>query len=222
MCYAGGTFTCPIEACKGSKIKLQLRIDAENISKITVKSNKLYGKNYSYKLGSLIPYQDMESHYRFLYITFTPTSSKTSSFIIKDKYGHSILLNCEVDLHDHEYHPYVDDPRKESTALATGYEVQHCYYCGKKRTITLPKLTAYIEVPSTYKVKIGKKERIAVALADGDYITSVTATKNGKTTIVKVFKKSNCFWVQGVNAGTSKVTVKTKAGKKATCKVKVY
>ena len=207
--------------CNGSKVTTEFTLRGYDLKKLKVKSNGLRGKGFSYKFGKVNQFNDVQ--YRDLYITYTPTSDGESKFTVSDQYDGTVTLSCDVTLQDHYLPPLGEGTiKKAPTAIATGSEVAVCSECNKKITRTIPKLTATIKVPATYKIKIGKKEQISVTLTKGDYITSVTATKNGKTVIIKVFKKSNCFWVQGINAGTSEVTVKTKAGKIATCKVTAY
>ena len=108
---------------------------------------------------------------------------------------------------------------KAATALNTGVKTRTCGVCGKKETITIPKLKATIKLNVTSIVlKVGQSTtKVKVSgLAKGD---SVASWKSGNTKLVKVTNSGKI--TAGKKPGSTTITVKLKSGKKATIKVKV-
>ena len=121
-------------------------------------------------------------------------------------------------------HKAVTDAAVVATALKTGKTAgSHCSVCGTviKKQITIPKLPATIKLSTTKKtIKETQYFTLTVSkLAKGDSIKSIKPS--GKS-ILKVQKiKTNNYKITGVKAGTARVTVILKSGKKAICTVKV-
>ncbi len=121
-------------------------------------------------------------------------------------------------------HKEVTDAAVAATALKTGKTAgSHCSVCGTviKKQTTISKLPATIKLSATKKtVKETQYFTLTVSkLAKGDSIKSITPS--GKS-ILKVQKiKTNNYKITGVKAGTAKVTVTLRSGKKAICTVKV-
>ena len=121
-------------------------------------------------------------------------------------------------------HKEVTDAAVAATALKTGKTAgSHCSVCGTviKKQATIPKLPATIKLSTTKKtVKETQYFTLTVSkLAKGDSIKSIKPS--GKS-ILKVQKiRTNKYKITGIKAGTAKVTVTLRSGKKATCTVKV-
>lgn len=108
---------------------------------------------------------------------------------------------------------------KAATALNTGVKTRTCGVCGKKETITIPKLKATIKLNVTSIVlKVGQSTtKVKVSgLAKGD---SVASWKSGNTSLVKVTSSGKI--TAGKKTGSTTVTVTLRSGKKAVVKVKV-
>lgn len=108
---------------------------------------------------------------------------------------------------------------KAATALNTGVKTRTCGVCGKKETITIPKLKATIKLNATSIVlKVGQSTtKVKVSgLAKGD---SVASWKSGNTSLVKVTSSGKI--TAGKKTGSTTVTVTLCSGKKAVVKVKV-
>ena len=108
---------------------------------------------------------------------------------------------------------------KAATALNTGVKTRTCGVCGKKETITIPKLKATIKLNVTSIVlKVGQSTtKVKVSgLAKGD---SVASWKSGNTSLVKVTSSGKI--TAGKKTGSTTVTVTLCSGKKAVVKVKV-
>lgn len=108
---------------------------------------------------------------------------------------------------------------KAATALNTGVKTRTCGVCGKKETITIPKLKATIKLNVTSIVlKVGQSTtKVKVSgLAKGD---SVASWKLGNTSLVKVTSSGKI--TAGKKTGSTTVTVTLRSGKKAVVKVKV-
>lgn len=108
---------------------------------------------------------------------------------------------------------------KAATALNTGVKTRMCGVCGKKETITIPKLKATIKLNVTSIVlKVGQSTtKVKVSgLAKGD---SVASWKSGNTSLVKVTSSGKI--TAGKKTGSTTVTVTLRSGKKAVVKVKV-
>ena len=207
--------TYQFNICKGSPVQICCPITGIDINGLTVKEKKFYGKDFKYEFSANNGTDTLNIQY--LYINYTPTYSKTSIFNVKDRFGNTTQIKILPTLTDHNY-KYIETVKKP-TVLKTGIKKYQCADCEQIIEKTVPKLKSTLIIPKTYKLKIGNKDRISVTMTKGDYITSVTA-KNNKS-IVKLFRKSDCFWVKGLKTGTVEVTVKTKAGNIAKCKVTV-
>lgn len=108
---------------------------------------------------------------------------------------------------------------KAATALNIGVKTRTCGVCGKKETITIPKLKATIKLNVTSIVlKVGQSTtKVKVSgLAKGD---SVASWKSGNTSLVKVTSSGKI--TAGKKTGSTTVTVTLRSGKKAVVKVKV-
>ena len=106
----------------------------------------------------------------------------------------------------------------EATVMKTGIKERTCTVCGEKETASIAKLKATIRL-SAAKITVPLKKTIAgptVTFGKGDAIKS---WKSAKTSVVTV--NSRTGKLTGKKAGTAKVTVTLKSGKKATVTVTV-
>ncbi|MBQ9156925.1 MAG: Ig-like domain-containing protein [Eubacterium sp.] len=105
---------------------------------------------------------------------------------------------------------------KKATIFRTGTKERECYECGEVQKKTISKLNPFAKFPKkTYSLKVGKTLKLKVKYASGD---KVKKWKSAKSSIVTVDSKGR---LKGKKAGSTKVTVILKSGKKATCRVKV-
>ena len=105
-----------------------------------------------------------------------------------------------------------------ATVLKAGTKERTCTVCGEKETASIAKLKATIRLSAT-KITVPLKKTIAgptVTFGKGDAIKS---WKSLKTSVVTV--NSRTGKLTGKKAGTAKVTVTLKSGKKATVTVTV-
>lgn len=119
---------------------------------------------------------------------------------------------------DSVYHSYTNwIVSKSPTVSQAGIRTRMCFYCGKVFRSTIKKLSAKAVLKKTSLV-IKKNQKVsfpAVSCSAGDKIKSYSSSNKKVATVTK----------KGIIAakkkGTTKITVTTKAGAKATCKVKV-
>ena len=105
---------------------------------------------------------------------------------------------------------------REATAAKTGLKVRECYYCDAVQKKTIAKLKAYVKFSKkSYSLTAGKTLELKIKYAKGDKTKKWTSS-NSK--VAAVNKKGV---VKGKKAGTVKITVVMKSGKKASCTVKV-
>ena len=121
-------------------------------------------------------------------------------------------------------HKEVTDAAVAATALKTGKTAgSHCLVCGTviKEQTTISKLPATIKLSATKKtVKETQYFTLTVSkLAKGDSIKAITASSKSILKVQKI--KTNNYKITGIKAGTAKVTVTLRSGKKAICTVKV-
>ena len=105
-----------------------------------------------------------------------------------------------------------------ATVLKAGTKERICTVCGKKETASIAKRKATIKLSAT-KITVPLKKTIAgptVTFGKGD---SIKSWKSAKTSVVTV--NSRTGKLTGKKAGTAKVTVTLKSGKKATVTVTV-
>ena len=105
-----------------------------------------------------------------------------------------------------------------ATVLKVGTKERTCTVCGKKETASIAKRKATIKLSAT-KITVPLKKTIAgptVTFGKGD---SVKSWKSAKTSVVTVNPRTGKL--TGKKAGTAKVTVTLKSGKKATVTVTV-
>ena len=103
-----------------------------------------------------------------------------------------------------------------ATIKAKGKAERTCSVCGKKGTKAIARLKPFVSFSKkTYKVKKGKTLKLKISYAAGDKVQS---WKSSKKSVATVSSKGK---IKAKKAGTTKITVVMKSGKKATCKVKV-
>ena len=105
---------------------------------------------------------------------------------------------------------------KKPTISVTGIKQKTCAVCKHTITSKIAKVKPFVKFISK-KVKIAKGKSIVLkpVYATGDKIKS---WKSSKKSVVTVNKNGK---IKAKKAGTAKITVTMKSGKKATCKVKV-
>lgn len=105
---------------------------------------------------------------------------------------------------------------KAATISKTGLKERECLICGETQTKETSKLKPYIKLSKkTVKLQTGKTYTLKIKCAKGDSV------KNCKSSNTKAATVSKSGKIKGVSAGTAKITVTLKSGKKATCKVTV-
>lgn len=103
-----------------------------------------------------------------------------------------------------------------ATALKAGMKTRSCSACGETESESIPKLIAYAKLnKSRLTLKAGKTYKLKVSMAAGD---SVKKWKSSNRSVVTVTKKGK---VKARRAGSAKVTVVLKSGKRATCRIRV-
>ena len=223
--FSVGIDETKFEACPNKKVVVNFKFDGVDLSKIKhdvsalSSSNKVYPSQIKYTVTKKPKYDSnlglMVSSAKFEY---KPKGSGTIKVGIRDGYDYAKLFDIDVDYYSH-HKVSTWKTVKERTALQYGIEEGLCSICNKTVKYEIEKLPAFINMEKEYRLSLGKQQRINVGLAKGDYISKVTVTKDGKTKVVKFTKKSNYVLVTGIAPGTVTMTVKTKAGKSATCKL---
>ena len=105
---------------------------------------------------------------------------------------------------------------KKATIKKEGRKERDCLFCDKTQKKAIKKVKPFAKfAKKSYSVKAGKTKKLSVKYAAGDKIKK---WKSGNTSVAAVNKKGK---VTAKKAGTAKITVTLKSGKKATCKIKV-
>lgn len=105
---------------------------------------------------------------------------------------------------------------QNATIYKTGVKKRECWYCGKIQTATIPKLKPFIKLnKKKLSLTVGKSYRLKVSYARGD---SVKKWGSSNKKIATVSKKGV---IKARRSGSVRITIYTKSGKKATCKVTV-
>lgn len=105
---------------------------------------------------------------------------------------------------------------KSATISKNGLKKRDCYICGKTQSKKISKLKPYVKLSKkNLKLKATKTYTLKIKYAKGD---SIKKCKSSNTKIATVTKKGK---IKAKRAGTAKITVILKSGKRATCKVRV-
>lgn len=105
---------------------------------------------------------------------------------------------------------------KKSTVFKTGTKKRECWICDKTQTVSIPKLKPFVKLnKKTISLTAGKSYRLKASYAKGD---SVKKCKSSNKKVATVSKKEV---ISARQAGKVRITIYTKSGKKATCKVTV-
>ena len=105
---------------------------------------------------------------------------------------------------------------KKSTVFKTGTKKRECWICDKTQTVSIPKLKPFVKLnKKTISLTAGKSYRLKASYAKGD---SVKKCKSSNKKVATVSKKGV---ISARQAGKVRITIYTKSGKKATCKVTV-
>ena len=105
---------------------------------------------------------------------------------------------------------------KKSTVFKTGTKKRECWICDKTQTVSIPKLKPFVKLnKKTISLTAGKSYRLKASYAKGD---SVKKFKSSNKKVATVSKKGV---ISARQAGKVRITIYTKSGKKATCKVTV-
>lgn len=106
--------------------------------------------------------------------------------------------------------------KKSATIFTAGLQERECYICGRKQSKKIPKLKATVRFSKkTYTMKRNYWLSPRIYYKIGD---SVKTFKSSNKKVATVTKKGI---IKAKKKGTTKITVITKAGAKATCKIKV-
>lgn len=105
---------------------------------------------------------------------------------------------------------------KKSTVFKTGIKKRECWMCDKTQTSSIPKLKPFVKLKKkSLSLTAGNSYRLKASYARGD---SAKKWKSSNKKIATVSKKGV---ITARRAGRVRITVYTKSGKKATCKVTV-
>lgn len=105
---------------------------------------------------------------------------------------------------------------EKPSALYPGFKERICSSCGEVQSKDIPKLKATVRFSKkVYKIKRNKKLKAKISYTRFDYIKSC---KSSNKKIATINKKGI---IRAKKKGTVKITIVTRAGATATCKVKV-
>ena len=115
---------------------------------------------------------------------------------------------------DHEWDDW--EVTKNATIFRTGIKSRECWLCDKVQTAVIPKLKPFVKLnKKKLSLTVGNSYRLKASYARGD---SAKKWKSSKKKIATVSKKGV---IKALRTGTTRITIYTKSGKKATCKVTV-
>lgn len=105
---------------------------------------------------------------------------------------------------------------KTATVFRTGVKERECWTCDTVQTANIPKLKPFVKLnKKKLTLTTGNSYHLKASYAKGD---SAKKWKSSKKRIASVSKKGV---IKALKAGSTRITVYTKSGKKAACKVKV-
>ena len=105
---------------------------------------------------------------------------------------------------------------KPATIYQEGIAERECWYCGTVEKKQLKKLTPYVKLSkNSLKLSTGKTYKLKVGFKKGDKV------KQWKSSNTKVASVNSKGIIRALKAGSCKITVYMKSGKKADCVVTV-
>lgn len=160
--------------------------------------------SYSYVINMDKPFD----HYR--YRMHQEDLAKQFGRFYKERHGGGrtvCLLGLRADESLQRYSGFVNKKH--------GYKGE-CWICDKTQTVSIPKLKPFVKLnKKTISLTAGKSYRLKASYAKGD---SVKKCKSSNKKVATVSKKGV---ISARQAGKVRITIYTKSGKKATCKVTV-